>query len=227
MRKGAARERRVCGWPITESICRMEVLPSAGRQHCFVHLMEITSRVLQARSPASHNKILGQRIPHPVSTKFDEDFESPIAKRLKRYDSTDSSLSRNVSDEEEEMQEHSPSKQHRREVPDSEAECDEEIEFAPTAARKTDIENSFLPIKTNKEAIADYEASRAADPDGVTVLHGRLGQRKWVPGKSSIYVDAFNLALDTVLEDEGHLFDEAESTVFGMWRNLSYEAQYL
>ena len=189
--------------------------------------MDINPVVLQARSPASHNKLLGQRIPHPTSTKFDGDFESPIAKRLKRYDSTDSSLSRNVSDEDERIQERSTLKQQRKEVPNSEAEREEENECAPTPARKTDIENSFPPIKTDKEAIADYEASRAAELHDVTVLHGRLGQRKWVPGKSSIYVDAFNLALDTVLEDEGHLFDEAESTVFGIWRNLSYEAQYL
>lgn len=40
-------------------------------------------------------------------------------------------------------------------------------------------------------------------------------------------MDAFNLALDTVLEEESHLFDEAETKVFEDWKALSYEAQYL
>ena len=40
-------------------------------------------------------------------------------------------------------------------------------------------------------------------------------------------MDAFNLALETVLEDESHLFNEAELAVFAFWRELSYEAQYL
>lgn len=50
---------------------------------------------------------------------------------------------------------------------------------------------------------------------------------EWGRGKSSIYVDAFNLALETVLAEEAHLFDEAEMEVFRQWRNLAYEAQYL
>ena len=58
-------------------------------------------------------------------------------------------------------------------------------------------------------------------------LKSRLNQRSWAKGKSSIYVDAFNLALETVLEDEGHLFDEKEMEVFTQWRGLEYEAQYL
>ncbi|CAK7271917.1 hypothetical protein SEPCBS119000_004852 [Sporothrix epigloea] len=45
--------------------------------------------------------------------------------------------------------------------------------------------------------------------------------------RSSIYVDAFNIALDTVLEQEGHLFSEKERAVFSAWRGLDYEAQYL
>ena len=58
-------------------------------------------------------------------------------------------------------------------------------------------------------------------------LKARLSQRNWTRGKSSIYVDAFNLALETVLEDEGHLFDEKEMEVFNQWKGLEYEAQYL
>lgn len=179
--------------------------------------------VLEEQSPASHNQMLGQRIPHPLSTNFDADFESPSAKRLKRYESTDSSLSRIESDD---YIIRSPTPNLvSREIPDSEAESDDN---GPTqSSQRTDLESALPPVKTDKEAIADYEATRAAEEIVPSDLHGRLGQRKWVPGKSSIYVDAFNLALETVLEDEAHLFDEAEMAVFEHWRNLGYEAQYL
>ena len=66
-----------------------------------------------------------------------------------------------------------------------------------------------------------------ADGQVAEDLKERLHQRTWTKGKSSIYVDAFNLALETVLEDEGHLFDEKEMEVFHQWRALDYEAQYL
>ncbi|CAK7270993.1 hypothetical protein SEPCBS57363_004387 [Sporothrix epigloea] len=45
--------------------------------------------------------------------------------------------------------------------------------------------------------------------------------------RNSIYVDAFNIALDTVLEQEGRLFSATEKAVFAAWRDLDYEAQYL
>jgi len=91
--------------------------------------------------------------------------------------------------------------------------------------RKTDLEAALPPVDSDKVAIAAYEASKTTELDAS--IEERLTGRKWVPGKSSIYVDAFNLALETVLEDESHLFDEAENSVFQYWRNLSYEAQYL
>lgn len=179
---------------------------------------------LQAQNPASHNTMLGNRIRHPNSTNYDEGFESPTAKRFKRLDSTDSSLSRR-----EELGEEDESiislPRYRREIPDSEAETDEE-EALLVSTRRTDLESALPSVKTDKEAIAEYEATRAAEVNDLG-LHGRLGQRKWVPGKSSIYVDAFNLALETVLEDEAHLFNEAERAVFEEWRELSYEGQYL
>ena len=183
--------------------------------------------VLQTQNPSSHNQMLGQRIPHPLSTKFEDGFETPAAKRIKRYGSTDSSLSRDVSDEEG-IRTVSPPRQLPREIADSEAESDDdEEELSVLPAKRTELESALPPIKTDKEAIAEYEATRAAEEATPENLYGRLGQRKWVQGKSSIYVDAFNLALETVLEDEGHLFDEAETAVFEQWRNLSYEAQYL
>ena len=180
---------------------------------------------LQARNPASHNQMLGQRIRHPPSTNFDDEFHSPLAKRLKRLDSTDSSLSRKSFEDENDVGSPVP-EVRRREVLDSEAESDEDGEV-PNFSLKTELESALPPIRTDKEAIAEYEATRAAEAREPSDLHGRLGQRKWVQGKSSIYVDAFNLALETVLEDEGHLFDEAEMAVFENWRDLSYESQYL
>ena len=182
--------------------------------------------VLQTQSPASHNQMLGRKIPHPPSTKFDGEFKTPAAKRLKRHDSTDSSLSRQASDEEE-PERFSPQRQLLREIPDSEADSDDDGEIGVPLVRQTDLESALPPVRTDKEAIAEYEATRAAEEASAPDLNGRLGQRKWVQGKSSIYVDAFNLALETVLEDESHLFDEAETAVFEHWRSLSYEAQYL
>lgn len=187
---------------------------------------------LQARSPASHNQMLGHRVRHPPSTNYDEDFETPTAKRLKRVDSTDSSLSRREDSDFEDDGRTTPIQRVPvrpcREIPDSEAESDDDDDddVLQDGIRKTELESALPPVKTDKEAIAEYEATRAAEAESLD-LNGRLGQRKWVPGKSSIYVDAFNLALETVLEDESHLFSEAEMAVFEQWRDMSYEGQYL
>ncbi|KAK5655418.1 hypothetical protein OQA88_5689 [Cercophora sp. LCS_1] len=94
---------------------------------------------------------------------------------------------------------------------------------------------SSLPVISNKEAIDEYEAMRASQIAESSQKSGkakgdassRIESCQWVRGKSSIYVDAFNLALDTVLEDEAHLFNEKEKEVFEQWSALSYEAQYL
>ncbi|KAH0612564.1 uncharacterized protein H6S33_008944 [Morchella sextelata] len=45
--------------------------------------------------------------------------------------------------------------------------------------------------------------------------------------RKSIYVDAFNLALDTVLKDELHLFSDSEQEIFAKYRSLEYEPQFL
>lgn len=185
---------------------------------------------LHARSPASHNQMLGHRVRHPPSTNYDNGFETPTAKRLKRQNSTDSSLSRKEDSDLDDEGRISPIQRTpvraSREIPDSEAESDDDDNDTQHVNRKTELESALPPVKTDKEAIAEYEATRAAEAESLD-LNGRLGQRKWVPGKSSIYVDAFNLALETVLEDESHLFDGAEMAVFEQWRDMSYEGQYL
>lgn len=178
---------------------------------------------LQSKSPSAHNQMMRHRISHPSSTNFDHDFANPMKKRIKRLESTDSSLSRGQSEDEERPVSPQP-RPIRREIADSEDESDDEV--LPRASQGTDLESALPPVKTDKEAIAEYESSRAAE-DRDLDLHERLGQRKWIQGKSSIYVDAFNLALETVLEDESHLFDETEMAVFDRWKSLSYEGQYL
>lgn len=90
----------------------------------------------------------------------------------------------------------------------------------------TELEKASAPIETDEEAIQNYETGLAA-ANAVDCARNRLQRRDWVKGRSSIYVDAFNLALDTVLRDESHLFDSKELCLFETFRNLSYEAQYL
>lgn len=169
--------------------------------------------------------MLGNKVQHPLSTNYqeDENFPNASAKRLKRLDSAETSLSRGQSEDDDENT--LTYRDYPREIPDSEAEEDEDI-IPSDVGRRTAIESALPSVRVDEKAVAEYEAARAAEPE-VLDFHGRLGQRKWVPGKSSIYVDAFNLALETVLEDESHLFDKAETAVFEKWRRLSYEGQYL
>lgn len=116
----------------------------------------------------------------------------------------------------------------RREViPDSEDEDDHDLSIH---VHETALESALPHVAADEKAIEEYEAMRASqlsskDEDGPP--SSDVDRRKWVRGKSSIYVDAFNLALDTVLEDEAHLFDDKENLVFQEWRSLNYEAQYL
>lgn len=116
----------------------------------------------------------------------------------------------------------------KTEIPDSEDDFDDwgrsETGNAP---RSTQLETALPPVQTDEEAIEAYEAYKAGQDDGADTTQDRLEKRSWIRGKSSIYVDAFNLALDTVLEEEAHLFNEAEQQLFHEWRALDYECQYL
>ena len=122
------------------------------------------------------------------------------------------------------------SKTTREEIPDSDSDSDglgETLDDEPTASQQTELEQSLPDIRTDKGAVEEYETMRAAEHSDPSAAQTTLSQREWVKGKSSIYVDAFYLALETVLEDEKHLFNEAEIQIFDEWRSLSYEAQYL
>ncbi|KAL4760819.1 fanconi-associated nuclease 1 [Aspergillus foveolatus] len=94
---------------------------------------------------------------------------------------------------------------------------------------QTELESALPPVEADTKAIEEYEFSQKAgdDEEKELSLQERMRDGKWRKGKSSIYVDAFNLALDTVLAEEAHLFSEAEKEVFQHWRELSYESQYL
>ena len=72
-----------------------------------------------------------------------------------------------------------------------------------------------------------YENLRASQEAISTVEADDHRKRTLINKRSSIYVDAFNLALETVLDDESHLFDEPEMVIFENWRKLDYESQYL
>ena len=185
--------------------------------------------VLSPQTSAWHNSMRGEIIRHPASTNFDEQGEDvPPTKKLRRHESTESLVSSNASITD--GVETKALAADQRVIPDSEAEDEEdedEDSLFVTGNRPTELESALPPVKTDREAIDDYEATKAAaDADGFD-REVRLGQRKWVKGRNSIYVDAFNLALETVLEDEGHLFDEAELALFQHWRQLDYQAQYL
>ncbi|KAI9642248.1 hypothetical protein NHQ30_009050 [Ciborinia camelliae] len=176
--------------------------------------------------------MLGQRIQRKIPQDF-KDKLLPPSKRLKTAESTDVEdlSSRCPSDEEEELplspRSRSPIHRRRTEIPDSEDDEGEDDSDQNVAPIVTELESALPPVDIDKNAIAKYEAMRAEDDNLPDDLKSRLNQRTWTRGKSSIYSDAFNLALETVLEDEGHLFDEKEMEVFKQWRELDYEAQYV
>ena len=150
-------------------------------------------------------------------------------KRVKVKDSRDSS------NEESSAKSFRASQGTKHRVTDNElgSEVEDDSEGQPLHnTHHTEFEDAMPPVATDKEAIEEYEAMRASqqsagEQDENAQATTSLDKRKCFRGKSSIYVDAFNLALETVLEDEAHLFDKKELHVFEGWRGLNYEAQYL
>ena len=178
--------------------------------------------VLEARSPSKHNSFMGQRIPHPQSTKFhdSDDFPTPSPKRQK----TVKPLKQRIKiepDDESTSPNASPRRRRRHEISDAGGEEGQEH----VNSSQTQLETALPDIKTDEDAIEAYEAYKAGETE--QTLESRIDGRSWTKGRSSIYVDAFNLALNTVLEEEGHLFDDAEKSLFEQWRGISYESQYL
>jgi fanconi-associated nuclease 1 len=177
---------------------------------------------LQDQSPTKYNVMLGrylQRDSTPAAIK--EQKRSRSTKRLKRARDDDDDRS----DESSDPVSKSPMPVEKI-ISDSDAGSEDEEAEAFESSQRTDLESALPSIKTDKEAIEEYEAQRAVENADLGV-EGRMEKAEWVKGRSSIYVDAFNLALSTVLEEESHLFNAAELKVFEDWRALSYEAQYL
>jgi Fanconi-associated nuclease 1 len=163
-----------------------------------------------ARSPDRVQAVNRSKDNAPEPDKVDRP-----TKRLKiSEDEQPGDTSSNLVSEEEDLAPDSPS-EHDRFV---------EEEDAPSA---TPFESSVPDTKTDKAAIQEYEEGRANEATSTDETRSRVEKRMWIKGRSSIYVDAFNLALDTVLEDEAHLFDQREQEVFQQWKSLSYECQYL
>lgn len=173
--------------------------------------------VLNLQTPSKHNQLntLSRFIKHPKSTNYDGEKDRP-AKRQK----TGANSPRKPPP--------TPRRAIKREIPNSDADDDDNFEVKEEEKEhKTDLESALPPVKTGEEAVREYEAFKASQEDKAEDTGERLEKRSWVRGKSSLYVDAFNLALETVLEEESHLFDEAETELFRIWRKLGYEAQYL
>lgn len=106
---------------------------------------------------------------------------------------------------------------------------DDEEQDAPDSGRKrlTEFETVLPPLEVDEKAIEEYEVMKSSQISASDDDAPEKPKPVWVKGRSSIYVDAFNLALDTVLEEESHLYDEREMEVFRQWKDLDYEAQYL
>jgi Fanconi-associated nuclease 1 len=191
--------------------------------------------VLEDLKPTNQNVMLGRRAHKSATSLSIKDSFFPPKKRLKTTENTDGDelSSRCASDEEDGLsvtsRNHSPIRRPARsEIHDSDDDDDNDVESEDNVPpRITELESALPQVNTDKEAIEQYEEMRAEGADLPDDLKSRLVQRTWTRGKSSIYNDAFNLALETVLEDEGHLFDEKELEVFKQWRELDYEAQHL
>ncbi|KAI2638038.1 VRR-NUC domain-containing protein [Xylaria nigripes] len=110
-------------------------------------------------------------------------------------------------------------------------DCDDVAESSESddahVPEPTAIESSLPEIKPDRRAIEEYQNFKASQGEDTVNVSSRLDSRAWERGKSSLYVDAFNLALDTVLDEESHLFNDREKRIFEEWKSLNYEAQFL
>jgi Fanconi-associated nuclease 1 len=91
----------------------------------------------------------------------------------------------------------------------------------------TGIEKTLPDIAASPGIIAKYENEELTGQAVKSEVETRSHKSNAVLHRSSIYLDAFNLALNTVLEEESPLFSKRELAVFKAWESLDYEAQYL
>lgn len=109
----------------------------------------------------------------------------------------------------------------------SEQALSDEKDQRRTKERVTDFENALPPTEASQEAIEEYETLKSSQSNAGEEIPNKKIAPLWIKGRSSIYVDAFNLTLDTVLEEESSLFSSKELEIFSQWKDLNYEAQYL
>lgn len=106
---------------------------------------------------------------------------------------------------------------------------DENTKCDPGMNYPSEQEQSRTYPDHSKLAIVDFDKIQSFDKD--LIIPGQfgdcLGSKEQHSSLRSFYVDAFNLALETVLDEESHLFDEKEMMIFDKWKQLNYEAQYL
>ncbi|ERS96111.1 hypothetical protein HMPREF1624_07647 [Sporothrix schenckii ATCC 58251] len=156
------------------------------------------------------DKFLVRRTRPSSSTPSSRDREPSDEKRVKRTKLENDDTSTDTGNE------HVLLDYLKYEEEDDAADSGRGLELVAGSYEGVPFEVPLAAIEATDEVIDDsYGATDGAATGGPTLY------------RSSIYVDAFNIALDTVLEQEEHLFNEKEKTVFSAWRSLDYEAQYL
>ncbi|KAH7328847.1 VRR-NUC domain-containing protein [Stachybotrys elegans] len=175
---------------------------------------------------AYFKKVPRNESPNDVTTKSSSSsrpkVDEPPSKRLKQEEVPDSGS--------EGSNEIPGRYKRRRDDPQSRDGLSEVEENRQTGHHAPDIETALPPVQVDEDAIQEYEAFKASQGSSTENNMADGGNERnptWVKGRGSIYVDAFNLALDTVLEEESPLFNAKELDVFRQWRELDYEAQYL
>ncbi|KKA30760.1 hypothetical protein TD95_002607 [Thielaviopsis punctulata] len=97
--------------------------------------------------------------------------------------------------------------------------------FQPTTEQEGAA--STTPLEASLQVDVESHAAVEASVTSENGLDADARKSRWVKGQSSMYVDAFGMALDTVLCEEAHLFSRRELEVFDYWRELKYPEQYL
>ena len=168
----------------------------------------------QLRQTDSSSGTQTTKITHPPSTRFHEVTPPSTPRKRRKVDEDGSPKTKSP------RSRGTPRKSTQHE--ELEVEGDQPFQDIDNSA---DIQIAAIlpPVQTDDEAIEAYEAYKAQQAEEST----EVTLPSWIRGRSSIYVDAFNKALDTVLETESYLFNAPEHAVFACWRELSYSAQYL
>ena len=191
------------------------------------HLLSMMDAFLKrgkiSRRAAADNSASGKGPKKNRHSKATSDLQPPLAKKIKREGNAEDAVEKPSSGYNSNC---AQSTDNGDTVDDDPSDDDEPAPFRAPA-----IESALPEVKLDEHAIEEYEVFKSSqgdeESDAAEGAKSRLDSRKWIRGKTSIYVDAFNLALHTVLEEESHLFDEKERLVFNQWDSLGYEAQFL